>query len=535
MLSVHLSAVIFIIVVGGIYFSYNKHGFIKKTMKSNLYKSLNLPFLANYVHHIKDINAVLYAEKLFIWIYLPHTKTFSPLIGEPLVEGGTIIFKDAVTMVHPNDLQSALDLLENLLKGEKQEGSVTTRLFDKTNNIYRYYECRLNIKHDSKTKRPYIIGIQKEITENHIRDLELNAAHDSLNSALKEADIIISNIKSGLAYITTDYIVQWEYISTCSPHLVYESYKKGELCYKSAYGREKPCENCLLQSVMETKQMRCKIFNLPNGKDIEVTANPIILQNSKIEGIVIRVDDITDRLKMINSLKQAKEKAEESDRLKSAFIANMTHEIRTPLNAITGFSDLLIHTNNPEEQAQYAEVIATNNSLLLQLINDIINISIFESSKSEFRQKEEVNLTDLFNEVIATLQTTIQEGVSLVSNLPHERFIFKVNMEHLSLVISHFLSNAIKFTHQGKITVGYYEDNNGVYCYVTDTGIGIKEEDQSRIFDRFEKVNSFIQGVGLGLPICKIISEAYQGKIGVESEPGKGSTFWIWLPEKYKG
>lgn len=528
MLPIHLSAVIFIIVVGGIYFSYTKHGFIKQKMNNCFLKSLKIKTLVNSLYHIKDINAVLNAENFFIWIYLPDAQTFTPLIGEPLVEGG-IIFKDAVTMVHPDDLQSALDLLDNLLKGEKQEGVVTVRLLNKASNKYHYYECKLAIKYDSKIRRPYIIGVQKEITEKHIQSLELHAVQNSLNSALKEAEIIISNIKSGLAYITTDYMVQWEYISTNSPHLVYESYQKGELCFKSAYGRETPCENCLLQSVMEKKQIGRKIFNLPNGRDIEVSANPIILPSNKIEGIVIRVDDITDRLKMINSLKQAKEKAEESDRLKSAFIANMTHEIRTPLNAITGFSDLLIHTSNPEEQALFAEVIATNNSLLLQLINDVISISKFDSSMTEFGQ-EEINLTDLFNEVIATSQISIKEKVSLVCNLPHERFMFKANPEHLSLVISHFLSNAIKFTHKGKITVGYNEDNDGVYCYVTDTGIGIKEEDQSRIFNRFEKVNSFIQGGGLGLSICKIIAEAYQGKIGVESELDKGSTFWIWLP-----
>lgn len=530
MIPIHLSVAILILAVGGIYFSNIKYHFIKKIIKSHIYKLFNLSSPTDYIYHLEDINSALSAESFFIWIYLPDTQSFTPLIGEPIIEGD-ILFRDAVNIVHPEDLQSALDLLNSLLSGEKQKGKVIVRLSNKGESRFRYYECKLNIKYDSQKKRPYIIGIQKEITEKYTKDIELNIAHKSLDSALKEAEIIISNIKSGLAYITTDYMVQWEYISTCSPHLVYETYKKGELCFKSAYGREAPCENCLLQSVMEKRQIGRRIFSLANGRDIEVSANPIVLSNNKIEGIVIRVDDITDRQQMINSLKKAKDKAEESDRLKSAFIANMTHEIRTPLNAITGFSDLLIHTNNPEEQALYAEVISTNNNLLLNLINDIISLSQFDSGMVDLKQ-EEINLTDIFNEIISISSVNIPVEVELISNLPTKEFMFKANREYLSLVISHFLNNAIKFTHKGKITVGYNQRNNGAYCYVTDTGVGIKEEDQSRIFNRFEKVNHFIQGAGLGLSICKVIIEAYQGEIGVESKPGKGSTFWIWLPKE---
>lgn len=355
------------------------------------------------------------------------------------------------------------------------------------------------------------------------------AAQHKLEDISRRNEIIINNTNSGLAYITSDYIVQWENFSTCSADLQYEIYKKGELCYKSAYNKSEPCENCLLQKVMASKQIEQKSFTLPNGKSIEVLGNPLIQPNGEIGGIIIRVDDITERQEMIQNLKIAKEKAEESDRLKTAFLANMSHEIRTPLNAIIGFSNLLTQAELPEERKHFSKIILKNNDLLLQLINDIFDLSKIESGIINFHPQE-INISEFFNEIAVSFRYKMPNDIEFLCELPHESCIVILDPSQLRKIVINFMNNAIKFTPKGRIILGYEIENNGIKCYVSDTGIGVEKENFSIIFNRFEKLNKFVQGTGLGLSICKAIVDAYGGNIGLNSEKGKGSTFWAWLP-----
>ncbi|MDD6210356.1 MAG: ATP-binding protein [Bacteroidales bacterium] len=245
---------------------------------------------------------------------------------------------------------------------------------------------------------------------------------------------------------------------------------------------------------------------------------------------------ITNRKMMQEELIQAKVKAEESNRLKSAFLANMSHEIRTPLNAIVGFSGILASSEEKEEKLEYLNIIENNNELLLQLINDILDLSKIEAGTFEFIYTD-IELNVLLKELEHSMQLRIKDKkVALVFEEFTEGFRINTDKNRLLQLICNFITNAMKFTAEGSIRFGYRLCDNGfVYFYVRDTGCGIPAEKLDSIFDRFVKLNSFVQGTGLGLSICKTIVEHMGGKIGVESETGKGSTFWFTLPYREAG
>mgnify|MGYP002314700819 FL=1 len=251
-------------------------------------------------------------------------------------------------------------------------------------------------------------------------------------------------------------------------------------------------------------------------------------EENEIEIIGINYD-ITELKETEAELILARDRAEMAGRLKSAFLANMSHEIRTPLNAIVGFSDLLVEAEDIEERKEYVKIVRNNNELLLQLITDILDLSKIEAGTFDFTYGD-VNVNLLCENIVRSMEMKVSEGVALVfdSNLPQYHLISDRNRLHQ--VISNFVNNAIKFTSQGSIRVGYQMKGEELVFYVQDTGIGIDKEQQLHIFERFVKLNSFVPGTGLGLAICQSIIEQLGGRIGVDSEPGKGSRFWFRLP-----
>ena len=251
-------------------------------------------------------------------------------------------------------------------------------------------------------------------------------------------------------------------------------------------------------------------------------------EENEIEIIGINYD-ITELKETEAELILARARAEMAVRLKSAFIANMSHEIRTPLNAIVGFSDLLVEAEDIEERKEYVKIVRNNNELLLQLITDILDLSKIEAGTFDFTYGD-VNVNLLCENIVRSMEMKVSEGVALVfdSNLPQYHLISDRNRLHQ--VISNFVNNAIKFTSQGSIRVGYQMKGEELEFYVQDTGIGIDKEQQLHIFKRYVKLNSFVPGTGLGLAICQSIIEQLGGRIGVDSEPGKGSRFWFRLP-----
>jgi signal transduction histidine kinase len=252
--------------------------------------------------------------------------------------------------------------------------------------------------------------------------------------------------------------------------------------------------------------------------------------NPRLELVEVNYD-ITVQKETEAELRAARDKAEESNRLKSAFLANISHEIRTPLNAIVGFSDLLMTVDDPAEQEEFRRTIQKNNTLLLQLFSDIIDLSKIDAGSFEYMPKP-VCLYQFCAMMVQKMRNKVPEGVELQidEDSPLDAW-FSADSGYLNQVVTNFMSNAIKFTHRGTITVGYRIDaRQQLEMFVEDTGIGISIENQEAVFDRFMKVDSFVQGTGLGLPLCKSIIEKMGGHIGVISELGKGSRFWFTLP-----
>lgn len=253
-------------------------------------------------------------------------------------------------------------------------------------------------------------------------------------------------------------------------------------------------------------------------------------ENQQVEELIGSLLLITARKKQEASLIAAREAAKESDRLKSAFLANMSHEIRTPLNAIVGFSNLLTTTEDMEKKQKFINIIENNNQLLLQLIGDILDLAKVEANTLEFIYKP-VNLNDLVRDIEETMRVKVQPGVVLNYTLGAADCCIETEPNRLSQIIINLLTNACKFTSKGSITFGYEVQDSEIYFFVRDTGCGISKEGQERIFQRFAKLNDFVQGTGLGLSICKSIVEKMKGRIGVESKgEGKGSTFWFTIP-----
>lgn len=252
------------------------------------------------------------------------------------------------------------------------------------------------------------------------------------------------------------------------------------------------------------------------------------LQDNIIEMLCINFD-ITELKETERMLIGAKEKAEEADRLKSAFLANMSHEIRTPLNAIVGFSSLLEEAEDAEEKHLYATIIEENNKLLLQLISDILDLSKIEAGTFDIIP-EQVDAQQLCNELLQSMQVRATEQVEILLAPELPELTFTSDKNRLYQVLLNFVTNALKFTSEGSIVIDYRINGNEVRFSVQDTGMGIEPEKQEAIFTRFVKLNNFIAGTGLGLPICQSIVTQLGGKIGVESELGKGSCFWFTHP-----
>ena len=251
-------------------------------------------------------------------------------------------------------------------------------------------------------------------------------------------------------------------------------------------------------------------------------------------GIVRNVNALIEKQEQ---LKRETERANQSGMMKSTFMANMTHEIRTPLNAIVGFSDVLPMLQTQEEKQEIIRVIMNNCDMLLRLINDILAVSDLEDGNIYIKPSE-TDFAHDFDDICKSLAQRVQiPGVAFITDNPYQSFVTTIDKERIMQVFTNFVTNAVKYTQQGHIKIGYdYREEDGIdglYFYCEDTGAGIKKEDQKKVFERFVKLNDYVQGTGLGLNISKAIIENCKGKIGLTSEgEGKGSTFWAWIPCK---
>ena len=437
---------------------------------------------------------------------------------------------EAFNRIHSDDKQTALLSILKALSEGLNNWKAEFRADLNQEGVYKWSETIGIIDYIERNNKSYIqiFGISTSIEAQKQNEQILLDNQKKLNELVHQNTLIINNANSGLVYIDTEYNVLWDNLSVDSTRVPCGVFEKGKKCYNTAYNLDKPCSDCILKKVYATRNVEKKQMIFDDGAVVEMYVKPAF-DNGRIEGFVVRLDDVTNREDMLKELQVAKFNAEESERLKSAFLANMSHEIRTPLNAIIGFSELMAEAT-AQECKEYFQIISMNSELLLKLINNIIDFSKIEAGTVDLNY-EKMSMTDCFNHVVTSLESSIDSTrVKLVLDNRCDERLVSMDKDCILLLFINYLSNAIKYTANGIITVGCRYENNGLYLYVKDTGIGIDEDKKALVFNRFEKIDEFAQGTGLGLSICKGVVEAMEGQLGCKSTRNVGSLFWAFLP-----
>ena len=370
------------------------------------------------------------------------------------------------------------------------------------------------------------------------------------------ASAILKNVHAYILLIDNDFkVLKTNYYQLTGTQKGLEEKRVGDLLQcRNALSAEGGCGT---HAYCGSCPIRCAIrqaFEQRRGfTDLEATLNVLTSEKKSVEcdavisgsyfllneeeNMVLTVHDITQLKETEKQLTLAKEKAENADLSKSAFLANMSHEIRTPLNAITGFAEVLASANTEEEKAQYQEIIKMNADLLLQLVNDILDMSKIEAGTLEFvYTKVDINL--LLSGLRQLFQMKVNDAggnIQIIAEPSLPSCSIETDRNRVAQVLSNFTTNAIKFTQEGTISIGYEARDTELYFYVTDSGAGIPADKLPEVFGRFVKLNKDKKGTGLGLSISKTIVNKLEGQIGADSVEGKGSTFWFTIPYRTCG
>lgn len=438
--------------------------------------------------------------------------------------------EEILDYVRPDEREPLKALMDDLRSGRLESAS-TELHFDVTGHYESCYSVYLTVERRDDAATPVrITGLMLNITERKNYEQELVEAKQSIERIQRMNQLILNNSNNGLAYITPDFTVLWSNMGAYFKHPMAARYTEGVCCYRNLRGLDAPCPECVAHRAMQTRKMELRETQL-DGTYIRITASPVFSQERNVSGVVLKFEDVTKERITEQELRAAKEAAETSDRLKSQFLSNMSHEIRTPLNAILGFSSLLAEVEDPDEKREFLSIVDANSELLLQLINDILDISKIEADMLEFFYGD-VNVNELLCNLEATSRRKQQRSEVSVEFTDHlESCTVRTDANRLLQVLSNLVGNAMKFTERGSIRFGYNDQGDMLRFFVTDTGAGIPKEKLDEVFRRFVKLNGFAKGTGLGLAISRNIIHELGGEIGVESEEGKGSTFWFTLPK----
>ena len=365
------------------------------------------------------------------------------------------------------------------------------------------------------------------------------------------ASAILKNVHAFILLINNDFkVLKTNYYQQTGTRKGPEEKRVGDLLQcRNALSAEGGCGTHVYCGSCPIRQAIRQAFEQRRGfTNLEATLNMVTSENQTVaceavisgsyfllneeENMVLTVHDITHLKQVERELKVAKEKAENADIAKSAFLANMSHEIRTPLNAIAGFAEVMGSANTEEEKTQYQEIIKMNADLLMQLVNDILDMSKIEAGTLEFVYST-VDINLLLSDLQRLFQMRINDAggkVQIIAEPSLSSCFIQTDRNRVAQVISNFVGNAIKFTREGNIRIGYEAKDTELYFYVKDTGTGIPAEKLSNVFGRFVKLNKDQKGAGLGLSISQTIVGKLSGQIGADSIEGEGSTFWFTLP-----
>ncbi len=413
----------------------------------------------------------------------------------------------------------------------------------------RYIELRICPTFDVNNELQYYVITSRDVTEE--RTMYLKQHHHSRE--MEKANKAINNYESQLQYLLEKsdmFVWQLDLVSrkiNFSRSLRIPGYfidVNEYIQYMTEEERSKA--NGILKRMIQYNEDFNAIHHFtmlpvnPNPCWYALSGVPSRNEDGNVTSYFGVARDVTDLMEAQQKLKQETCRAENSGRMKSAFLANMTHEIRTPLNAIVGFSDLLPVIDTQEERLEFIRIIRNNCDMLMRLINDILEASSMGQALAI--KPSEVDFAQVFDDICQTLAQRVQEpGVEFIKDNPYDHCLTILDKGRVQQVLTNFTTNAVKYTHNGYIKVGYHWDRrqkadgsgeaDGLIFYCLDTGAGIPKEKQSSVFERFVKLNDFVQGTGLGLSICQNIAERCNGHIGVTSEgEGHGSTFWMWIP-----
>lgn len=393
-----------------------------------------------------------------------------------------------------------------------------------------YIETHITPVFDEENNLNSIIVNNYDMTERHLLQQKVENYADKINYILKSSGIVIWDYDIHSHLVKANIFINGK-IETIKI--------KNMLDYVDACDRNKAqsmlyrMEEASIED-FDVKLKFCRTYTKNESVFYSFHGTPVHNDKGFITAYNGLCINITDLIKTQIQLEKEKEEALKADKLKSAFLANMSHEIRTPLNSIVGFSEMMPYTEDEADRAKFYDIIKTNNELLLRLINDVLDLSRIESGNMEMIDTK-FNLEDMFGDISKSYANLMpNENVILLCSTPKTDCFIRADKGRLTQVITNFINNAKKFTTEGHIKIGYSTTRNGIRMFVEDTGRGIPKEKLRSIFDRFEKVDPFMQGTGLGLSISKAIIKIYRGKIGVDSEVGKGSTFWVWLPIKFE-
>ena len=365
------------------------------------------------------------------------------------------------------------------------------------------------------------------------------------------ASAILKNVHAFILLINNDFkVLKTNYYQQTGTRKGPEEKRVGDLLQccnalsaEGGCGTHVYCGSCpIRQAIRQAFEQRRGFTNLEATLNMVTSENQTVACEAVISGsyfllneeenMVLTVHDITHLKQVERELKVAKEKAENADIAKSAFLANMSHEIRTPLNAITGFAEVMGSANTEEEKTQYQEIIKMNADLLMQLVNDILDMSKIEAGTLEFVYST-VDINLLLSDLQRLFQMRINDAggkVQIIAEPSLSSCLIQTDRNRVAQVISNFVGNAIKFTREGNIRIGYEAKDTELYFYVKDTGTGIPAEKLSNVFGRFVKLNKDQKGAGLGLSISQTIVGKLSGQIGADSIEGEGSTFWFTVP-----
>ena len=419
-------------------------------------------------------------------------------------------------------------------------------------NMHVYLEISVHPIYDEKDQLVYIAVSANDVTEE--REMYLNVTENDVQ--MQKMNEAIKNYEAELRYMMESSKMQAWRISLdrniiefySGLNTVVRSFDLLQM-QKIFVDQEHPFVKALSMSTLSETLSKPLIYrgqmypvvsqSSTELQWVQVNGIPEYDKDGRLIGAFGIWRNINDIMHKQDQLRSETQRARESGQMKSLFLANMTHEIRTPINAIVGFSEVLSTLTSSEEKKEVIQIIKNNCDMLLRLVNDILTASSLETGKVSI-QPVDVDFSKTFNELFESLRPRVQEpGVEFQKDNPYDTLPIKIDADRMSQVITNFVTNAVKYTHQGHIKLGYRKENRavdgqqreGLYVYCEDTGDGVPQESQPKIFERFFKVNDFIQGTGLGLSICKAFADACHGDIGVISEgKGKGSTFWTWIP-----